>query len=121
MLDICKGEVDLSLEKINQYRERWGFPPLPERNTDKPLTVWGRMKSAAYVTAKSVKNLVTGGRIYASKEITAQRLEVCKDCVHYVQQKCVMCGCSCKTKQSFLNKLSYEASECPIGKWGQVR
>lgn len=118
--DICRGDVDLPLEKINQYRTKWGLPPLTNRSSDKPLTLWRRVKSVAYVAAKTAQSLVTKGKVYASQEVIDQRLEVCKNCSYYSQEKCLMCGCSCKTKQAFRNKLAYEASECPIGKWGQV-
>ncbi len=68
-------------------------------------------------TAKDVvKDAVVRGVINASEDVSANRLNTCKECEHLSQEtfRCKLCGCNMEMKV----KLS--AAHCPINKWHKV-
>jgi hypothetical protein len=59
----------------------------------------------------------TGGHLLEQYKID-QRLDICKGCEHYKDERCGLCGCKCNNKASqFMNKLARSAEKCPIDKW----
>lgn len=50
-----------------------------------------------------------------SSEIREKRLNICKECIHYINAttQCKKCGCIMPLKTKLPN------AECPIGKWKQ--
>lgn len=55
------------------------------------------------------------GRV--SDETLQKRLDICSGCEHFIKltKQCKKCGCFMRLKGSLPH------SECPVGKWGQVK
>ena len=46
-----------------------------------------------------------------------ERLAICRDCPHLVENHCNLCGCPCVESNQLLNKLALATESCPLGKW----
>jgi len=72
-------------------------------------------KGMNFATA-AAKHVATGAK-RVSEEVRAGRLALCVACEHYVNKKCTKCGCGIKDEAGMIDKLSWESSTCPVGKW----
>lgn len=54
-------------------------------------------------------------------EVRAARLAICQACPLLVDDVCThpKCGCGIKANRTFIDKLSWASSKCPIGKWSK--
>jgi|TARA_R100001530_G_scaffold111955_2_gene79041 hypothetical protein len=44
-------------------------------------------------------------------KVAEERLDICKECPHYKEDRCSLCGCHTPTKTRWFTE------ECPIEKW----
>ena len=95
----------------------WQAPPNLQQQRQR-LSAVQRIASATNVVSQTLLN---GGHL-ASQEIIDQRLAICRDCSHHVDQKCDICGCQATQQQVWMNKIAHAASGCPDNppKWGAV-
>lgn len=70
-------------------------------------------KNASSFAAKLPSELVSGKKIISPAELSAERLNICKNCQSLDKKyiRCLECGCFLLAK----TKISFE--ECPLGKW----
>ena len=63
--------------------------------------------------AKATVEHAKSGFAHATPEEQAARLEICKGCEFYIEEKdqCSKCGCYLKSKST------WKSGKCPIGKW----
>lgn len=59
----------------------------------------------------AAKGLVQGNGFMASAEVAETRLNICKGCEHYTENRCTQCGCWMD------KKVQIKVSSCPVGKW----
>jgi hypothetical protein len=74
------------------------------------------LQRAANLATAAARHVASGAKI-VSEDVRARRLALCLACEHYVDKKCVKCGCSIKNEAGMIDKLSWESSQCPVGKW----
>lgn len=83
--------------------------------------IWGgdgNLRPSIFVKATNLfrsvaKHATTGGKKVTEGEKQA-RLDVCKACVMYSEDRCLKCGCKLSVKAS------WKAEECPLGLWKPV-
>lgn len=61
--------------------------------------------------AKDVGQWVRAGAPVSPQELTQQRLEVCRACEFFQNDRCAKCGCFMKAKANMVT------AKCPLGKW----
>jgi len=140
---ICRGEADLPLEKINAYRERWGFEPLVEvasetvrtKNTFHAPADGKRSSCCGQVAAPTLKrkSLVQRALQYAEawkrhrEDDSAApavddlmfRQQQCAGCPLNKDDKCTLCECPLKKNTLNNGKLFWRSECCPVGKWSR--
>lgn len=115
--EICRGEADLPLAKINAYRQRWNLDPLPAKTAAPPLPSL-MLRVARFVPA-IMRHALDGGRKRTENEVE-ELLAICEQCPLFRADvgKCAKCGCNCsRNADEFLNKLAWRSERCPEGKW----
>lgn len=96
----------------------WNAPalaPAPTKCTDQtplpPLLIRGW--NFAWAMARWAGS---GFEMRTQDEIN-ERLAICQDCIHLVDNHCDLCGCACVETNQAMNKLALKTEKCPIGKW----
>ena len=82
-----------------------------------PPAIYPGLVQKAQNLAKAVGDHVRGGRRILSEDAQQARWSVCRACEYFDGQRCQheKCGCT-----AFARKLSWESSECPLGKWDSL-
>lgn len=64
---------------------------------------------------------VNNGNI-VSDDVFNERLNICKECVHYNNNICNICGCALSGNSPFMSKLKIDFMSCPLPepKWYSV-
>lgn len=96
-------------------QEKWVGGAPPDKVEDSPVleafkksrTVIGRVASAAGAVVAWASN----GMELATIEERQKRLAACKQCSHWGNRRCDLCGCYTDAK------LIMKTEKCPIGKW----
>lgn len=119
--DICEGRVDLSLQKVNEYRRRWGLGPLDKLNGDvipvEPAAA-PSLLVRAWTFAKAFKRHAADGFRRRTRAEIDTLAAICESCEHFDGRACKLCGCHCSNRESdFFNKLAWESEQCPERKW----
>ena len=64
------------------------------------------------------KRWIQSGRLLRTDERIEEIYdEYCAPCEHFNKDTCGVCGCRIKRKGTFLNKLAWATTECPVQKW----
>jgi hypothetical protein len=75
-------------------------------------------KNAVKAAGRAAGRLLVGGRVIATEDIAAARVEVCHSntCGQYLpdRRRCVACGCFVATKASMLTE------DCPLRFWPEL-
>jgi hypothetical protein len=53
------------------------------------------------------------------QEKLEERLSICETnaCGHFTGTHCAQCGCPANSESVFFNKVAWESSKCPDGRW----
>lgn len=86
------------------YEELWDL--------DDP-TFTARLKNFA----KATVGFALSGFKRTTDEERSRRLSLCQACEHFADNKCTKCGCGISTEAAFIDKLGWDSSRCPVGKW----
>lgn len=131
---ICTGEANLPLDKLNAYRKRWGLSPLeslPSRliqraeeslpvkrsgcggcNKGKSKPLPSTLRQAGNLAKALIKHKLDGSVKLNSDQINA-RLSICNQCEWFRPEddRCASCGCFVK------EKATWRSEDCPVGNW----
>jgi hypothetical protein len=108
--------LNASWDKFVKYHEN---PPENTKGTstlNKKIPILTKAKSFL----RAAKNFTSSGFIFATEEVYAQRLEICKSCEFWDSTafmstgSCTLCGCATKAK------LRLPLEKCPADKWFPV-
>ena len=85
--------------------EKKDYPALPKQGENLAKFAWDIVKQA----------VTSNESLMVSKEISQQRMEICKQCEFYDEEesRCIQCGCW------LAQKVKFALDSCPIGKWEQ--
>ena len=85
--------------------EKKDYPSLPKQGENLAKFAWDIVKQA----------VTSNESLMVSKEISQQRMEICKQCEFYDEEesRCIQCGCW------LAQKVKFALDSCPIGKWEQ--
>lgn len=61
------------------------------------------------------------GRRLLPIALVEERLQVCKTCEHFQNNRCALCGCCTNNMETHLNKLAFPTEACPGNKWDVVK
>ena len=86
---------------------------MPLRPEDKPRTP-GLVARAARFTAATARFVAAGAPV-RSQQGRETALALCRECEHFQQGQCELCGCFVRLK------IAYATEACPLGKWGPER
>ena len=67
--------------------------------------------------AKAMVRWKLSGLPLLEKEEISRRLEICQKCPALKNDYCTNCGCACKGRVSFMNKLAVPTEHCPVNRW----
>lgn len=105
----CRGPK----QNPNDCNKNETIPTQPDTNSKQPETKLPSTVEMAKNFASSAINHIKNGMTNASDEVQAERLRICSECPHAVENKsrCGKCGCFLQTKAK------WASSSCPIGMW----
>lgn len=95
---ICKFVIKSKFSADKIYRNCTETPT---------MTTIEKIESAV----STVKDFVASGLEISNTEEKNKRIEICKECEHYNNGNCRLCGCNMNLKTRI------DSAHCPIGKW----
>lgn len=106
------------------------YPRTPKLGFTPPVTLTqqdlARTDAPSFLT--KVKNFavaatqhVAAGMPMASDDEIIRRHDICQGCEFFANNTCGQCGCPVNRNRTYVSKLSWADSKCPVGKWGPVR
>jgi hypothetical protein len=67
---------------------------------------------------RAVSNWIGHGMPVRPDEEVARIYAICRECEHFIDQHCALCGCRVDaTASAWRNKIRMATEKCPIGKW----
>lgn len=83
------------------------------KNENKFPSLGEQGKNLSELVQKIMSDVAEGQDLFASEFEQQRRYDMCQVCEHFVSssKRCTKCGCFMK------NKVVFNSSECPIGKW----
>ena len=70
------------------------------------VRAWSFLRAVIRLVLRDRGRLLRNGRI-------ARRWEICRDCEHFANTRCRLCGCRISTVRSLGNKLAHPGQRCP--------
>jgi len=108
-LDWCTGKGhDGRPDPVPAAVEHWKNTNCGKK-IQKSTSFWSRAVNFASSAAKHIM----AGRPKATPEQIQDRLEICRACDKFENNRCQICGCSCNGSKDFMNKLAWADQECP--------
>jgi hypothetical protein len=86
------------------------------KNNLKSTTELGFLQKIKNFAKATLTHLLLGSPMCDDNTIKL-RYNICKQCEHFSNNSCKLCGCPLKQQRNYISKLAWADQKCPIEKW----